>query len=87
MDRTQAKYADSPLHKLLNINNFGVYFKNGEKYLIQKFAPDEQLSRMQQMSSECTKNGCLAAYAQEYLLEPNTLEVKLEHYTAQQALD
>ena len=78
MDRTQAKYADSPLHKLLNINNFGVYFKNGEKYLIQKFAPDEQLSRMQQMSSDCTKNGCLTAYAQDYLLEPNTLEVKLE---------
>lgn len=58
IDRSKPENADLPIYKLLNLKNFGVYYKIGENLFVQhQKTDDEKLKVMQKISSTSDASG------------------------------
>ena len=68
---------NAPLNKLLKMNNFGVYYKTGEKDLISTSASDEMIADKMHQLGCYDVTGRINAHKNDYLIVPIVMEVKL----------
>ena len=77
LDRTKQQNKDKAMNKVLKIHNFGVYYKTKERSLISQAPSDEDRKAYLNMFSTYDENGCCIKQAEDYLIIPLRLEVKL----------
>jgi hypothetical protein len=65
VDRSAPENRDLPLFKLLNIDNFAVYYKIHEQYLIHKVKPDMQLAQLESLTQGVQKQSGSLEFAQD----------------------
>ena len=60
-----------PIYKLLNLKNFGIYYKIRETFFVSHQQEDaDKLKAMQKISSRTDQSGKFTDYADSYLLDP-----------------
>ena len=77
LDRTKQQNKDKAMNKVLKIHNFGVYYKTKERSLISQAPSDEDRKAYLNMFGTYDENGCCIKQAEDYLIIPLRLEVKL----------
>lgn len=75
------------MNKVLKINNFGVYYKTKERSLISQAPSDEDRKAFLSTFSNYDESGRTIKQADDYLIIPIRLEVKLTQNDPQTALD
>ena len=86
VDRTLKENAQTPLYKLLSIENFAVYYKIQETKFIQHVSESQRIAAMVEMFKTNPNTGKIEIYQHAYLLDPMKLEVKMIQYDAALAL-
>lgn len=87
IDRSSKKDEDSALYKMLQMKNFGIYYKTKEKNLLC-LKPENELAPAMQVLSKINKaNGRLTECEDAYLVEPIVLEIKLVQHDIVHALE
>ena len=77
MDRTAATEANKPLYKILDIKNFGFYYKPNDTIFISELESEElRLEQMIGLFSEGKPR--IISYSDSYLLEPLQLVMQLK---------
>ena len=77
MDRTEAAEAGKPLYKILDIKNFGFYYKPNDTIFISELE-SEELREEQMISLFSEGKPRILSYSDSYLLEPMQLVVRLK---------
>ena len=75
------------MNKLLQIHNFGAYYKTKETNLISNLASDAERKAALQAFCSYDESGRCAPQAADYLIAPIRLEVKLTQNDPQSALE
>jgi len=65
------------MNKVLKIHNFGVYYKTKERSLISQAPSDEDRKAFLSTFSNYDESGRTIKQAEDYLINPIRLEVKL----------
>lgn len=87
MDRSKLGSSDLSLYKLLDIRNFGVYYKTKEKNILSSKSADQIGAEMKALSKIDLETGKLSECADFYLIEPILLQIKLVQNEIVEALD
>ena len=74
------------MNKLLNVNNFGIYYKTGETRFLARIEDDDTKKAILQGLSEYDESGRSTKQADDYLIKPIRLEVKLTQNDPEAAL-
>ena len=86
VDRTKGLNRGKAMHKMLKIQNLGVYYKTAERSLISQAADDERQAFLTTFNNY-DESGRAIKQADDYLIIPLRLEVKLTQNDPQTALD
>lgn len=87
LDRTREENKGKAMNKVLKIHNFGVYYKTKERSLISQAPSDEDRKAFLNTFSNYDDNGCCIKQADDYLVIPIRLEVKLTQTEPESALN
>ena len=87
VDRTKGESKNEPMFKILDVFNFGVYYKTQENSLISTLGSQEEMEGvLKGFFADFDAGGRYAKYEDYYLLEPIRLLVKLRQNEPQIAL-
>lgn len=87
LDRTKDVNKDKAMNKVLKIHNFGVYYKTKERSLISQAPSDDDRKAFLATFSNYDESGRTIKQADDYLINPIRLEVKLTQNDPQSALE